>query len=231
MKELCPKCKTYALPGTNCDKCGTPIPGIKKLESLANRTQPPPKEPNKKLFSCHDCGAIISRSANACPVCGTKIKNIVTKAAHSILQVGCGLIALAILTPIVYGVFISIFGGKPQKQEETQSQKIEQIETQKQERIQQNASELNLSVKRYKDAVKKYGEPPSSGGVILAKYYLIDHYLNDPDSLKMGGYKKLILGPDGWHGFVEYRAKNSFGGYVRESKRFVIRNDKIVSFE
>jgi len=155
MKVPCPKCKTFALPGTNCDKCGTQIPGIKKRLPPTEQTPLPPKQSNKKLFSCPDCGSIISRSAPVCPVCGTKIQNIATKAAHSVLQVGCGLIVLAIFIPIIFGMFSSFFGGKQQKPKETPVQRIEQDKTQKRPSLTE-AEKEQQKIEREKKRAEEY---------------------------------------------------------------------------
>ncbi|MHA7835568.1 MAG: hypothetical protein ACX94A_13935 [Algiphilus sp.] len=82
--------------------------------------------------------------------------------------------------------------------------------------------------------IAKFGELPSrsawSGSYLPVDRYL-DQALKDPDSLEMDGCTKVYHVNDGWLVGCDYRAKNSFGGYVRESKWFTIRHHAVVSVD
>lgn len=219
----CPKCGFKREPDDiECPRCGIIYSKYKGAEKKRNQNiaskQPPAKKTN--LTKCTDCGAGISKNAKACPHCGAPVKKKP--------KLGCGVIFLVMFLAIAFVVVTA--DKKPTKPTETPQQKSERIAKQKQERLERDAKKVNLSVSRYKAACAKYGKPPV-GRERIAKYFLTDHYLKDPDSLVVEGYTPLYLGSEGWQGAIRYRAKNSFGGYVRESKRFVIRQGKIVSFE
>lgn len=55
--------------------------------------------------------------------------------------------------------------------------------------------------------------------------------LKDPDSLKMGSCTETSYNDLGWLVGCEYRARNSFGGYVHEAKWFTIRSGQVIKVE
>ena len=79
--------------------------------------------------------------------------------------------------------------------------------------------------------IAKFGEPPQNsawdGSVGCVKDYL-KSVANDPDSLRYENWSKPYYSEDGWLIKCDYRAKNSFGGYAREVKWFVIRHGIVV---
>jgi len=79
--------------------------------------------------------------------------------------------------------------------------------------------------------IAKFGEPPQNsawdGSVRCVKDYL-KVVAKDPDSLRYENWSKPYYSEDGWLVKCDYRAKNSFGGYVREVKWFVIRHGIVV---
>ena len=66
-------------------------------------------------------------------------------------------------------------------------------------------------------------------------YYEVERYLKRhlkaPDSLKWNGCTEVYTNDLGWLVGCEYRAKNSFGGYVIEQAWFTIRNGSVVKVE
>jgi len=221
----CPKCGfKRELNAVECPKCGIIYAKYKAIQekrkqNISQKQPPVKKRPN--LTKCGDCGGDLSKRAKTCPHCGASV-------VKKPIRTGCGAILLVMIFAIAF--VITTGDKKPTKPTETPQQKATRIAKRQQETLKRNAQKVNLTVSNYKAAVAKYGEPPA-GRERIAKYYLIDFYLKDPDSLIIEGYTPLFLGPNGWQGAVKYRAKNSFGGYLRETRRFVIRQGKIVSFE
>ncbi len=81
------------------------------------------------------------------------------------------------------------------------------------------------------ERVAKFGEPPEKsfwdGSVECVKKYL-ESSVNDPDSLKYDFWSEVYFSDDGWLVKCEFRAKNLFGAYVRDSKWFVIQHGNVV---
>lgn len=130
MKNLCPKCKSDR--DTNsleCPKCGIIFAKYEEIQKRKVEKKPgpsPPQKPtNKNLTQCKDCDNFISKNAKTCPFCGVQIKTIPQK----ITQLGCGLMSLGILLPIVFMVFIMVFGDKKpdkiKKPQVIEKQKVE----------------------------------------------------------------------------------------------------------
>ncbi len=83
------------------------------------------------------------------------------------------------------------------------------------------------------DFTRKWGEPPEvpefwreSTTVGLA----LKSVLKDPDSLKISQMEGPFQSKDGWLVKITYRAKNSFGGYVLETKWAVVQHGDVVKF-
>ena len=219
-KKSCPKCgfknNTEA---KECFRCGVIF---SRYEAMKQKKI---SKAGAEINKCKKCGSPIPKNSKDCPYCGVEIPQ-----GPGMERFAKGIFVFIVIIASFW-YFIGKEDSAPSKKpKETQEQKIERIARQEQERIQRYAKRVNLSVQRYKNAVTKYGKPPYSGESFV-KYYLKDHYLKDPDSLKIEKCSPLYLGAKGWHGFVQYRAKNSFGGYEQESKRFVIRHGKIVNFQ
>jgi len=79
--------------------------------------------------------------------------------------------------------------------------------------------------------IEKFGEPPQNsawdGSVKCVKDYL-KAIAKDPDSLKYESWSEPYYSEEGWIVRCNYRAKNSFGGYEREIKYFLIRHGAVV---
>lgn len=78
---------------------------------------------------------------------------------------------------------------------------------------------------------KEYGPKPGSSGwdgsVRCVKRYL-EKVLKDPDSVTYEAWGPVQYDDRGWVVKCQYRARNSFGGYVKEMKSFTIRNGQVV---
>jgi hypothetical protein len=88
------------------------------------------------------------------------------------------------------------------------------------------------------EETKKYGLKPSTSGwdgVAEAVDFFLRHNLNDPDSLKysrVSGLVKTVHGDEECYvQSIEYRAKNGFGGYVRKSALFYVKNEVVIDYE
>ncbi|MCK4528639.1 hypothetical protein KAW18_14815 [candidate division WOR-3 bacterium] len=87
----------------------------------------------------------------------------------------------------------------------------------------------------YEKRIAKFGKPPINsawdGSVSCVKRYLKE-IAKDPDSLKFEKWGKIMHNDeDGWLVWCQYRGKNSFGGYVRNTNWFVIRHDRIIAIK
>lgn len=62
--------------------------------------------------------------------------------------------------------------------------------------------------------------------VDVVEHYIKHDYLSDPDSYQSVKWSKLAKNVDGTYVVMHtYRAKNGFGGYVTETKTFIISSD------
>lgn len=79
--------------------------------------------------------------------------------------------------------------------------------------------------------IAKFGQPPQNnvwdGSVRCVKEYL-KSVVNDPDSLKFEKWSKVYASDDGWLVKCEFRARNLFGAYVRDTKWFIIQHGHVV---
>lgn len=88
--------------------------------------------------------------------------------------------------------------------------------------------------KYYDRQIRYIGNKPKivefTGAVPCVETYL-SFTLNDPDSLHIDTWGKMIAGDAGWLVWCKYRAKNVLGGYVTKAELFTIRHDKVVGVE
>ena len=83
--------------------------------------------------------------------------------------------------------------------------------------------------------VAAFGERPTLGGW-NETYPAVEIYLrramDDPKSLEMVGcLPKMYVLPDGWQVNCTFRGKNKFGGLIKQSSWFTIRQSKVVRME
>lgn len=74
-------------------------------------------------------------------------------------------------------------------------------------------------------------KPKSWDGTYREVERFLEQNLKDPGSLKMGSCTECYHNDLGWLVGCDYRAKNSFGGYVREAKWFTIRGGQVIKVE
>lgn len=80
---------------------------------------------------------------------------------------------------------------------------------------------------------KKHGNPPMLGwGNVV---YQVEDYLEritkDPDSLEISGCSEILYSERGWVTSCDWRARNSFGGFVREINKFYISHSQVILME
>lgn len=84
----------------------------------------------------------------------------------------------------------------------------------------------------HRDLIARFGEKPENspwdGSVACVKDY-IKSTARDPASLEFEKWGVVSSAAQGWTTWCQYRGKNAFGGYVKETKDFIIRNNKVVS--
>lgn len=66
------------------------------------------------------------------------------------------------------------------------------------------------------------------GSVYQVEEYLKGQVLKDPDSFQAVEWSKVVKGCGDYAVRLKYRARNSFGGYVVETRDFVISADGVV---
>lgn len=204
------------------------------------------------LISCKECAHQVSSEANKCPSCGVSLSKK-GGCSKGCLWVFVGFFALMILA--------SLFGtdSKPNDPSKMTSserkEKIEELNTELASVAENNysekssiftkLSELDTPNMQYKskveyykklddkekkkeaDYVAKFGEKPFK---TVVKMYLRDRAKN-PDSIKYDSWSEFFQSPDGWVVQVDWRAENSFGGYVRSVNWFVIRNGFVIAMK
>jgi len=93
---------------------------------------------------------------------------------------------------------------------------------------------LKAEEEENKKRLARFGPPPENsawdGSVGCVKEYL-KAIAKDPDSLKFGNWSKVFYSNDGWIVLCDWRAKNSFGGYVRSVNWFVIRYNRVIAMK
>ena len=69
---------------------------------------------------------------------------------------------------------------------------------------------------------------PWDGSVGVVERYLKASVLKDPDSFQAVEWSRIVKGCGDYAVRLKYRARNSFGGYVVETRDFVISADGVV---
>ena len=168
------------------------------------------------LIKCEDCGRDFSDAATACPGCGRPNKPP-EPAKKSSGANGCAiimLIGLGVFTAMI--LLVGILGMvAPKGQQEKPEPK--------------SADELRLGDrpgycdKRYLKSSTARRMPP------CAVEFLLSKTLNDPSSFEMDERCKVTAGADAWQVSCDYRARNPFGGMIRESAVFEMKGETITN--
>jgi len=161
------------------------------------------------LINCPECKKQINSEVDFCPHCGKKQdKSLVEKKPIKKSTI----ILMSFIGIIVLICFIIL--KQPPSLTPEQKKQQEKIE----------AENKRLS--------SLFGEAPRvsswDGSVYIVKQ-TIEASAKDPDSLVFENWSGLGYNNQGWTVKVIYRGKNSFGGYVRECKWFVIKFGNIIS--
>lgn len=177
------------------------------------------------LKKCKECGNTISSKAVNCPSCGAQLK----KKTH----ISCLGAIFVLIVIAIAGMSISNSLNKPAKQRTIAKGKTAQKPAVKKPAKKTQAERQAENIRKVRIAM--HGEPPENsawdGSVRCVKRYL-EKIVKDPDSLKFGDWGKVMYNDkDGWLVWCEYRAKNSFGGYVRRKKWFVIQNNRVIAMK
>jgi len=101
------------------------------------------------------------------------------------------------------------------------------------ERKKIETEKTRLATAKEKKRLERFGQPPENsawdGSVYCVKQYL-KSVAKDPDSLVFEKWGQVAYNDkDGWIVWCDFRGKNSFGGYTRDIKWFVIRHNNVVA--
>lgn len=103
----------------------------------------------------------------------------------------------------------------------------EEIERRRRLKAQAAAQEQSCQDKfKGKDEVKNSGW---DGSVYQVESYLKGGFLRDPDSFKAVEWGKVVKGCGTYAVSLTYRARNSFGGYVAETRVFTLDANGVVT--
>jgi len=84
------------------------------------------------------------------------------------------------------------------------------------------------------DRIRRFGPVPQAsawdGTYGEVKNYL-SQVVNDPDRLKMGACTPVYHVANGWLVGCDYRGSNAFGGIIRQSNWFIIRQGRVVEMK
>jgi len=87
---------------------------------------------------------------------------------------------------------------------------------------------------QFQERLERFGAVPIYNGWD-GSYYEVKFYLkqvaNDPDSIKLDGCSKVYGSDSGWLVACNYLGRNAFGGMIRKSNWFTIRNGRVVNME
>lgn len=162
------------------------------------------------LINCGACNKEISKEALACPHCGHPNKPVVSTPTKEKKSVGC--------CGSIFGVlfFIWIIGMFAKNSDKNNQQSVTPPPKSEQQ-IKQEA---------------KFGPKPTAS-TWDGSYYEVKRYLekvaNDPDSIKIQGCTPVSVDEkSGWVVGCDYRGKNAFGGVIKNSHWFVIKNGQVV---
>lgn len=178
------------------------------------------------LKKCKECGNEVSTKAANCPNCGVPIKKKT--------NISCiGAIFVLVVIAIAYNSISNTLNKtSKQKTEPTIKPPIQKPAAEKPAE-KTHAEKLAENIRKTRVAL--HGEPPESSGwdssVRCVKRYL-GNIVIDPDSLEFEKWGRIMYNDnDGWMVWCQYRAKNSFGGYVRNTNWFIIQNNRVVDMK
>lgn len=171
--------------------------------------------------TCPFCKKQIHHAATVCPYCTRQVKSV------SYWKTTQGALVAFILILFGIGFIGNLAGGK--KEEKTPSAAVK---TEK--KTPAPKKELTAEEKAKAARVKKFGAMPEQSGWD-GSYRVVNDYLKqvakDPDSIEIEGCTAVSYADEGWLIGCDWRAKNSFGGYVRDYNWFVVRNRQVINMK
>ncbi len=169
------------------------------------------------LINCPACKKEISQNAVSCPQCGEPtLKQAIPKKKTSF-----GLKAFILLVFLI--AINSVINGKDKAVQAT-AKPVAVAKPKTPEEIKQDKVRARLE--------EKFGKRPDQsewdGSYKEVKRHLASA-ANDPDSIEISGCTKTSYDEkEGWLVGCDYRGKNAFGGLVKNSNWFVIKNGTVV---
>ena len=170
------------------------------------------------LMNCPACKKEISQNAVSCPQCGepTQKQAAPKKKTSFMLK--------AFITLVFLIAINSVLNGKDKAASEETAKPTVAAKEKTPEEIKQDKISARLEA--------KFGKRPDQsewdGSYREVKRYLASA-ANDPDSIEISGCTKTSVDEKaGWIVGCEYRGKNAFGGLIKNSNWFVIKNQAVV---
>lgn len=183
-----------------------------------------------KLKNCSTCSNQIAANAPTCPHCGA-----INKKPRKSIGTGTGLIIIIGMVWAMTSLFETSAPAKPPETKEQKTARLErELKTIPVEEYKENLTrykqllQLHPSNEKYKNKVAYY-EPKANRQEKIIKQFsswdgshrqfeiMVKNRLKDPDSYEHDNTKYIDKG-DHIIVVMRYRAKNSFGGYVVETK-------------
>ena len=139
-----------------------------------------------------------------------------------------------VTTNVNYKEKVRYYEGLVRKQKEAENRKAqaekkaieEEAQAEKEAREQKAQARSSEEQRR----IKKHGDRPFGNKYDVM--YFLKRIANDPDSVKVSRVSDIYYNEDdGWLLLVEWRAKNAYGGYVKNVNWFVIRFSQVVSMK
>jgi hypothetical protein len=167
------------------------------------------KKVSDKAISCPDCGYPIRQENNDClplPKSSYQITRLTTPdQSSSVLSKGSKAVILFFVTFSLLSVLLMAVI-EPEITKETYPKASKPLSPDE----------------------KRLGKIPF-GEAVVSVY--LKQSLNDPSSLKDLNCGRITAGSSAWEIDCKYRAKNSFGGYVVENRRFLLKGNNVVGHD
>lgn len=177
------------------------------------------------LINCEACNKEISKEAATCPNCGHP--NNAKAAIINPQKKKRGLLKTLFIVIFVLWVIGTIMGKSKEDKSNVKVNSTANQETVVPAPTPKTEAEMKLEKLNNKLALK-FGKKPEQSGWD-GSYREVKRYLeaaaNDPDSIKIETCTNVSYDEKtGWLVGCDYRGKNAFGGVVRNSNWFVIKN-------
>lgn len=168
------------------------------------------------LIKCADCGKEVSDSAPTCPGCGKPIKPQRKQTS------GCAMGCLAI---IVFGVLITALVSTTMPPGSSSSKPVPRPTPKVLSPQEKRLGEIPITCSGTYLKTHIFGTPKAPP---CAVELLLSKTLKDPDSFQMDQECTMLDGKTSWVARCDYRSRNSFGGMVRATTDFYIKENAVV---